>query len=84
MIRKIADTWKLALVWAMSLAAVAIAASALTFAQPRLESAPILSGSDIGFRVEGQKRGAPVGTLMVRIDGQWVEAGWATKAMPAK
>lgn len=34
----------------------------------------VLSGPDLGFRVEGQRGGTPVGTLVVRIDGQWVEA----------
>ena len=35
----------------------------------------ILSGSDIGFRVEGVRRGGTrVGALVVRVDGEWVEA----------
>ena len=36
----------------------------------------ILTGTDIGFRVEGKARdGAVLGTLMVRLpNGQWVEA----------
>ncbi len=87
MTTNIAGVWKLALVWALSLVAVAVAASALTFAQARgsVENAPILSGSDIGFRVEGKKpSGAPIGTFMVRVDGRWVEANWATKMMQAK
>jgi hypothetical protein len=33
-----------------------------------------LSGSDIGFRVEGHKDGNAVGTLLVRINGTWVKA----------
>jgi hypothetical protein len=39
----------------------------------------IISGSDLGFRVEGRARGgshdAVKGTLMVRINGQWVPVG---------
>lgn len=35
----------------------------------------ILSGSDIGFRVEGKTPGGVIGTLMVRLkNGEWVEA----------
>lgn len=35
----------------------------------------VLSGSDLGFRVERVERdGARVGTLVVRVDGNWVEA----------
>lgn len=33
----------------------------------------VLSGSDIGFRVDGRKGNTPVGTLVVRLNGQWVE-----------
>ena len=33
----------------------------------------VLSGSDFGFRIDGMSRdGAPIGTLVVRIDGKWV------------
>ena len=37
-------------------------------------SAPrVLSGADLGFRIEGTARdGAPMGALVVRIDGKWV------------
>ena len=35
----------------------------------------ILSGADIGFRVEDKTPGGVVGTLMVRLkNGEWVEA----------
>ena len=33
----------------------------------------VLSGLDVGFRVEGMRRGMPVGTWVVRVDSQWVE-----------
>jgi hypothetical protein len=32
----------------------------------------ILSGGDIGFRVEGRRRGVVFGTWVVRIGGEWV------------
>ena len=34
----------------------------------------VLSGADVGFRVEGQRAGTPVGKLVVKINGEWVEA----------
>ena len=34
----------------------------------------VLSGSDIGFRVEGTRGTAAVGKLVVRMNGQWVNA----------
>ena len=33
----------------------------------------VLSGTDIGFRMTGHKRGTPVGQLVVRVDGEWKE-----------
>jgi hypothetical protein len=37
----------------------------------------VLSGGDVGFRVEGRKGTTPVGTLVVKVNGQWVEAQFA-------
>ena len=34
----------------------------------------VISGADFGFRVEGNRAGTPVGTLVVKMNGQWVEA----------
>jgi hypothetical protein len=34
----------------------------------------VLSGNDIGFRVEGRKGSVVVGRFVVRIDGKWVDA----------
>jgi hypothetical protein len=34
----------------------------------------VLSGSDVGFRVEAYEGNIPVGKLVVKVDGQWVEA----------
>lgn len=34
----------------------------------------VLSGPDVGFRIEAYKGTTPVGRLVVRVDGQWVEA----------
>jgi len=69
--------------WLASLAVVAGFTSALMRAQaPSQVPAPftqqppaarVVSGADIGFRVESNKDGRAVGTLVVRIDGQWIE-----------
>ena len=35
----------------------------------------VFSGSDLGFRVQGTTGdGAPIGELVVRVDGKWVAA----------
>jgi len=31
----------------------------------------VLAGPDIGFRMQAQKGGTPVGQLVVRIEGEW-------------
>jgi hypothetical protein len=33
----------------------------------------VISGADLGFRVDGRKGNTPIGRFVVRIDGQWVE-----------
>ena len=59
---------------------VLIAAAAFAVAQvpenPQKPVVPgdVISGNDIGFRLEGGKRGRAVGRLMVRVNGQWLEA----------
>ena len=60
-----------------------VAGGAWVYAQERAQ-APIvpfppneniLTGPDIGFRVDGMHQGKVVGTMMVRLkDGSWVEA----------
>jgi len=35
----------------------------------------VVTGGDVGFRVEGLRGGStPVGTVVVRVNGEWVEA----------
>jgi hypothetical protein len=57
-------------VWLGSLAAVGLWAQ--TPAEPK-----VISGGDLGFRVEKMDRGMPIGRLVVRVNGQWVEASFA-------
>ena len=34
----------------------------------------VMTGADVGFRVEGLRGDTPVGTLVVKVNGEWVEA----------
>jgi hypothetical protein len=74
--RKVAT---LGILWALSvIGAVTIA----TIARAQAQETIVLSGSDVGFRIEGQRGQTPVGKLVVRIDGQWVEAALSNVAAP--
>lgn len=44
------------------------------FSPQRADQPVTLSGNDIGFRIEGRRGDAIVGRLMVRVDGEWVDA----------
>ena len=64
------------LVWVFVIVLIAFAA-AWSYAQS-LQVTPVtptvLSGADFGFRVEGNRAGTPIGTLVIKMNGQWVEA----------
>lgn len=84
MAKNIRRVWKLTLAWMLSLVAVGAIASVLTSAQARApipglpplitEGMTIVSGNDIGFRVDRTRDGVQIGTLVVRVNGRWVEA----------
>ena len=38
----------------------------------------VVSGGDLGFRITGMKGTTPVGTLVVRVGGEWVKVEWPT------
>ena len=59
--------------WVVSLIVVAVAASTLAWAQTTGEGR-VISGNDLGFRVDTERGGVPTGRLVVRINGGWVEA----------
>ena len=68
------------------LSVVVLAASAFAYSQsvaPVPVTPVVLSGSDLGFRMTGHKRGTPVGQLVVRVNGEWkeVEFSYAVKPM---
>ena len=61
----------LGVMWLASLAGVGV------WAQTQSEKR-VIAGGDLGFQVERQDRdGSPIGKLVVRINGKWVEAGFA-------
>jgi hypothetical protein len=62
----------LVVIWVASLIAVAALAKAQTRQMTPLASPIILSGSDVGFRVEGRVGNIPAGTLVIRVNGQWI------------
>jgi hypothetical protein len=41
----------------------------------------VISGSDLGFRIESNKDNVPVGRLVVRINGVWVDAQVGTSGI---
>lgn len=38
----------------------------------------VVSGADIGFRIEGVRGDTPIGTLVIRVNGQWVETDFGS------
>lgn len=71
--------WKTAILWTLSLLAVgAISSRAQGQRRDQASIRPtqiptVLSGSDVGFRVERTEDGLLAGRLVVRVDGRWVE-----------
>jgi hypothetical protein len=69
--------WEVAILWALSLVAIS-AISSLAQAQrdrPNLitEQPTIVSGADVGFRIERTQNGIAVGKVVVHVDGRWVD-----------
>jgi hypothetical protein len=77
--------WKLAMLWVLSLLTVgAVSSSAQSqgrVGQPRqnpnqITVAPeVVFGHDVGFRIVRTQDGIPIGKVVVRIEGRWVETG---------
>jgi hypothetical protein len=75
---------KMVVLWLVSLVVAGIVASGMTaLAQGRgtpffvpLPEPIILSGADVGFRIEGKNGdGVPVGSVVVRVNGEWIATG---------
>jgi hypothetical protein len=45
---------------------------------PRPMPPVVLSGADVGFRMTGRRGDTPIGELVVRVDGQWQKAEFAS------
>ena len=72
--------WKLAMLWVISLLTVGvISSSAQPGRQPGLDldrvtvTPEVVFGNDVGFRIERTQDGIPIGRIVVRLDGRWVE-----------
>jgi len=68
----------LVVLWVASLATVATFARAQVLQTVPLPTPVIVSGNDLGFRIEGTQGARPVGRLVVRRNGQWVEVAFGT------
>ena len=67
------------------LASLLSAVSGALLAQSQIQSSTetaVLSGPDVGFRIDSYERGKPVGTLVVRLNGRWVEPRSTMQAVP--
>jgi hypothetical protein len=62
--------------WVVSLAGVAVTVSAQAQARMYrpLPEPKLLFGADVGFRVEGMYGEVPTGTVVINVNGRWVEA----------
>lgn len=69
----------LGVLWVVSLILVAELARAQSYQFIPNPNPFVLSGDEIGFRVEGSMGGAPAGALVIRVDGRWVEPRAAPK-----
>ena len=65
-------SWKRLLVCFAVVVAIWTIASNLILAQTAAERR-VISGSDLGFRIDSERSGIPTGRFVVRINGQWVE-----------
>jgi len=43
------------------------------------KQAKIVEGNDLAIRIQGRRGDRVVGTLMTKVDGQWVEVEFATQ-----
>lgn len=66
----------IAIMWVASLAAVGVAAQ-VAAQVPGFRALPepkVVSGADVGFRVDGMYGNVPSGVIVLRVNDQWVEA----------
>jgi hypothetical protein len=61
------------LMWAFSLIVVAAVTAGQAKLYRQLPEPKVLSGEDVGFRVEGMYGEQPTGTIVIRVNGKWVD-----------
>jgi hypothetical protein len=76
---------RLVTLWLVSLGVVGATASAVTAQVTGADRSRIVTGNNIGFRIERtDPSGKPVGTWVVRIAGEWVPVSTQVKAFPSQ
>jgi hypothetical protein len=72
----------IALLWIASLVGVAATVKAQDYAFRPLPEPKVITGADLGFRLEGMRGDQPAGTLVIRLNGKWVEPTTAPRLSP--
>jgi hypothetical protein len=83
-VRKIA---LVAVLWVVSLFGIGALVRAQVLTSPnKFPERKVMSGADFGIRIETSQNGVLTGPLVVRVNGQWVEAqiGSANLIHPAR
>jgi Iap family predicted aminopeptidase len=71
------------IVWLLSLVAVAAAVTAAQALEYRALPEPrVMTGGDVGFKVEGLYGNMPAGSIVIRVNGEWIEARVGTPSTP--
>jgi hypothetical protein len=71
--------WVVAILWALSLVAVSVLSTSAQRPNGRADfnlltqSPAVVSGNDIGFRLERTQDGIAVGKVVIRVEGRWVD-----------
>ena len=65
-------TLAVALAWMISLIVMS-GATRLMSAQTGTSDKRIVSGADLGFRIDSDRGGIPTGHFVIRVNGNWVE-----------
>ena len=69
-------------VWVASLFVAGKVATAQARGFVRLPEPKVLSGADLGFRVDGMYGEMPAGTVVIRVNGKWIQPVAAPSTQP--
>jgi hypothetical protein len=83
---RLAHHWKLAVWWLLSLVVVGTVSSSAQQTRPNqrpgfnlvTETPIVISGNDVGFRIERTQDDIPIGKVVVRVNGVWVDTASPT------